>query len=345
MGIVRAIDLEAKVVGVVDRIRATQLVENDLIECKRDWPKDNKARQLAGSLNRAAGDPVIYIIGIDEQTGEIFDVSNTDVLDWWTQITGQFDQMPPEMMRHISVPVGNGGEHVIALAFASDRAPYVTKTGSAKPSLEVPMREGTGTRTARRDELLRILIPAASAPRATVLRSELYLEHYPEVIEVQDSSGMSTRGQAEGVNIHGSIRIYFEHDGRGLTTMPAHGMRGRVIIGDAHFPLKVRPARGLASYDGGRSLHMAAPPDDVTIEAPQAVTLDFEFPNFDLANINTFRTAPSLSYEIELNVLTAVRPLRLAVELTREDSSDTTGSLQSDYQQIIGQWKFGHPGL
>ncbi|MGX1161304.1 hypothetical protein FBY31_0323 [Arthrobacter sp. SLBN-100] len=76
----RAIDLEARVISAVDQIRSGQSVENDFIECKRDSPKENKARQLAGSLNRAAGDPVVYIIGIDEKDGAVHDVAGTDIL-------------------------------------------------------------------------------------------------------------------------------------------------------------------------------------------------------------------------------------------------------------------------
>ncbi|MGP4032825.1 hypothetical protein [Pseudarthrobacter sp. 1C304] len=142
----RAIELEARVITAVDQIRARQPVEHDLIECKRSWPQEMKARQLAGSLNRAGGDPVLYIIGIDEKTGEIHDVSGTDILDWWSQIIPQFDHTPPELVRHLNVQVCEAGEHVVAVAVASDRAPYVVKTGSANPSLEAPMREGTDTR-------------------------------------------------------------------------------------------------------------------------------------------------------------------------------------------------------
>lgn len=56
------------------------------------------------------------------------DISGTDILDWWGQMTPKFDQLPPEMVRHISVPVGENGEHVVAVAFASDRTPYLVKT-------------------------------------------------------------------------------------------------------------------------------------------------------------------------------------------------------------------------
>jgi hypothetical protein len=111
----RAIDLETRVHTAVDQIRAGQQ---------------------------------------DEKTGDIHNVSDTDILDWWSQIVPQFDHTPPELVRHLNVQVGEDGEHVVALAVSSDRAPYVVKTGSANPGLEVPMREGTGTRSARRDELL-----------------------------------------------------------------------------------------------------------------------------------------------------------------------------------------------
>ncbi|MFJ4208119.1 hypothetical protein ACIPY2_06620 [Paenarthrobacter sp. NPDC089675] len=86
-----SVELEAKALAAVDRIRAGHQVENDLIESKLSWPQENKARQLAGCLNRAGGDPEIYIIGIDERTGVVHDVARVDVLDWWNQIVPQFD--------------------------------------------------------------------------------------------------------------------------------------------------------------------------------------------------------------------------------------------------------------
>lgn len=49
-------------------------------------------------------------------------------------MTPKFDQLSPEMVRHIFVPVGEDAEHVMAVAFASDRALYLVKTGSANPS-------------------------------------------------------------------------------------------------------------------------------------------------------------------------------------------------------------------
>ncbi|MFF1880065.1 hypothetical protein ACFVVC_01185 [Pseudarthrobacter sp. NPDC058196] len=41
----RSIELEARVLTAVDQIRAGKEVEHDFIEWKRDWPKENKARE------------------------------------------------------------------------------------------------------------------------------------------------------------------------------------------------------------------------------------------------------------------------------------------------------------
>jgi hypothetical protein len=343
----RAIDLESRVITAVDRIRAGQLVEHDLIECKRSWPQESKARQLAGSLNRAGGDPVVYIIGIDEKTGDVHDVSDTDVLDWWGQITPRFDQAAPEMVRHISVPVGNG-EHVVAVAFASDRAPYVVKTSSANPSLEVPMREGTGTRTARRDELLRLLIPSAAVPQAVVLDAGLYVEYFPSVPErMHPINGNKMAAQKEDVSSFGSLRIYVEHDGKDPVTFPAHGMRGRLLVDSESFDLKVRQSRESTSMVASRDLTaVAAPRDGVTINGPRGVSIDVGIRELTPENIFWLEAAQSVRYEIELDILHAVKPLKVGVTLKpSKDQYPDADNLRNEYQQVIGQWSFGHPGL
>lgn len=341
----RPIDLEARVIAAVDRIRGGQSAEHDLIECKRDWPQDKKARQLAGSLNRAGGDPVIYIIGIDEETAEVHDISGTDIADWWNQITPKFDQMPPEMIRHILVPVGENGEQVMAVAFASDRAPYMVKTGIANPSLEVPMREGTTTRSVRRDELLRLLIPTITVPPVVVLKAELYIEHHPAVPEKRRSDGARMAGQDEYVHVVGSLRIYFEHNGKDLVTLPAHGMRGRLLVDGSSFALKVTPARELTNYGGSTSLTMAAPHDGVALTGPKAVSFDIQVLELGVDDLLEFELADTVSYEIELDVLHASKTLRADVDLRRKREDGDTDNLNPEYQLVIGRWSFGHPGL
>lgn len=342
----RAIDLEARVITAVDQIRDGKQVEHDFIECKSTWPKEDKVRQLAASLNRAGGDPVIYIIGINEKTGEILDVRGTEVSDWWGQITPRFDQAPPEMVRHMSVPVGDNGEHVVAVAFASDRAPYVVKTGLANPSLEVPMREGTSTRSARRDELLRLLIPTVTVPQAVVLEAGLSIEdHLATPDTLNPVRGNTIQGRERNIYSFGSVRIYVEHNGKDLVSFPAHGMRGRVIVEGNTFPMKVRQSREATSLTGSRDLlPVAVNYDGVTVNGPGAVSVDVELHAFDPAHIVWFKTAKSLRFEIELDVLHAVNPLAVNVTLQRtEDDWDSYDS-EHQYQTPIGQWNYNHPG-
>lgn len=78
------------------------------------------------------------------------------------------DEVSPDLT-DVIVPV-RPGISVLALSFATDRAPYVVKTdGHGGVEREAPWRDGTTTRSARRRELLRIL-----ASRATVPAIEVY---------------------------------------------------------------------------------------------------------------------------------------------------------------------------
>lgn len=333
----RAIDLEAKVITAVDRIRDGQLVENDLIECKRSWPQENKARQLAGSLNRAGGDAVVYIIGIDDKTGGVHDVSDTDVLDWWNQIVGKFDHTPPEMIRHIDVQVGDG-EHVVAVAISSDRAPYVVKTGSANPSLEVPMREGTGTRSARRDELLRLLIPTVRLPEVVVLDVSLRGEFYSQ----------GGRAGTQTLSCTGQLRIYVEHNGNGLVTLPAHGMRGRVTIQERVFDLSIEPPMESVSIPTGtKTIGVQRPSDGASLTRPGAVPLQLEVKGLSPDDKSLFVATETMEIEVVLEVLHSVRPLKIAATLSRDRESnmhkpedDVFGATWTP-----GSWRFKHPGL
>lgn len=333
----RAIDLEARVITAVDRIRAKQLVENDLIECKRSWPQENKARQLAGSLNRAGGDPVMYIIGIDDTTGDVHDISDTDILDWWNQIVAKFEHTPPEMIRHIDVQVGEG-EHVVAVVISSDRAPYVVKTGSANPSLEVPMREGTGTRSARRDELLRLLIPTVRLPEVVVLDVDLRGEYY--------SQGGTTGIQT--LSCTGQLRIYVEHNGSGLVRLPAHGMRGRVTVHEQVFDLSIEPPLESVSVPSGtKTFGMQRPSDGVSLTRPGAVPLQLEVKGLSPDDKLMLIAAETMEIEVVLEVLHSVRPLKVEATLSRDRESNMHQPEDDVFSATWtpGSWRFKHPGL
>lgn len=337
----RAIDLETKVITAVDQIRAGQQVEHDFIECKRDWPQESKARQLAASLNRAGGDPVIYIIGIDEKTAEISDVIGTEVSDWWGQITPKFDQAPPEMVRHMSVPVGDEGEHVVAVAFASDRAPYVVKTGLGNPTLEIPIREGTSTRTARRDELLRMLIPAVRLPQIVVLEADLYAAFHPALPPLN-----AFPGRDELLTCSGQLKIYVEHNGSDIVTMPAHGMSGRITVVGEKFELDVVPPMETATAPSGlQTVSFQRPSDGVIISGPRSVSLGLTVRGLTPQEMLLFHTSDEIELEVALEVLHSTKPMKINVTLMRDGKSNMGVDDEAPGGKTPGSWRFKHPGV
>jgi hypothetical protein len=63
--------LEARVIDLVDLVLAGGRIEDDLVECKSQWPdpqQRSSTRQLAGHANKAHDEPILWIIGIDEKT-------------------------------------------------------------------------------------------------------------------------------------------------------------------------------------------------------------------------------------------------------------------------------------
>jgi hypothetical protein len=337
----RGIDLEARVITAIDQMREGRQVENDFIECKREWPSESKARQLAASLNRAAGDPVIYIIGIDEKTGVVLDVSDTDVLDWWNQILPRFDQTPPEMTRHMNVAVGPNGDSVTAVAISSDRAPYVVKTGVANPSLEVPMREGTGTRSARRDELLRLLIPTIKVPSAVVLDAGITARYYARVSPDGEQTGVGY-SREEAVDISGSVRVFFEHSSSELVTLPAYGMRGRIRLGSETYELAVTPNGYVKEGQQPPPLGVTSTYEWLLVTGPGAANINLSALEVPLDGREAIRRVGTAEVELELDIIDAVRPLLLSVRLAR-NSRNRPFEVQG--QEHLGEWNARHSGL
>src|SRR5437763_2002324 len=89
---VTAGQLEARVLGLVDTVLSGGRVEDDFVESKSNWPALSKARQLAASANSARGDPVLWIIGLDEDAHQLIPLDSTDPSQWWSQISARFDQ-------------------------------------------------------------------------------------------------------------------------------------------------------------------------------------------------------------------------------------------------------------
>jgi hypothetical protein len=227
--------IEAAVITAVEAVLSGKSVEDERIECKSDLMPPNRVRQLAGAANAARGEDIIWIVGIDETAKRLVPVGQSiDLADWWAQVESNFDDgIAPDLV-HIWVPVTGG--RVLALHFATDRAPYVVKSSQGgSPELEVPWRAGTRTRSAKRHELLKILLPTISVPDAALLACTGTLSEMAE-------NRIGFRGQAN---------LYVEHIQSGAVVMPTHQMKGVLNIWGTDYSINVRPVINVNAIDSG----------------------------------------------------------------------------------------------
>lgn len=157
-------ELEARVQQLVRGVVNGPYREDARVEFKTEWPADHyrAARRIAALANASGVDNVLWIIGVDDKARSVVPARPEDMATWWPQVERQFEGMkPPTYDLHVITEWGS----VVALLFDATRVPYVVRvpSGGAIES-EVPWRDGTRTRTARRDELLQILVEKASAP-------------------------------------------------------------------------------------------------------------------------------------------------------------------------------------
>ncbi len=163
----RPSEVEFWVLQVLDRVASRTTTEDSRIEFKSEWPKEpgRVARRLAGHANASRGEPVLWIIGVHESKGPI-GATGCEVSTWWAQVRAQFDGIAPEML--INLDVHWKGIPVHAILFDTTRPPYTVVVSRANATggitRETPWREGTAVRSANREDLLRMLVPATRLP-------------------------------------------------------------------------------------------------------------------------------------------------------------------------------------
>ena len=131
---------------------------------------DQAARRLAGHANAARGESILWLIGVDERARSVRGVDAAELANWFHQLESCFESAVPSMTDRV---VFTDGLSVLALLFDTSYAPYVVKATSGL--LEVPWREGTAVRSARREDLIRILVPIMRAPSVEVTSADLSL--------------------------------------------------------------------------------------------------------------------------------------------------------------------------
>lgn len=214
--------LEAHVIELVDLVLAGGRVEDDLVECKGQWPDPQNrrsARQLAGHANKAHDEPILWIIGLDEDARALTQPPPVEVANWWPAMSSRFDQEVPELEHHLVVHIGER-QAVTALRFLTDRSPYVITSGGEDGTLDrgVPIRDGARTRSARRDELVRLLIPAVAPPAAQLLSVRFDVAYTP----IEGGEGYT--------QLDFRAAVFFQQPATpaGVVMLPAHRMHGRI---------------------------------------------------------------------------------------------------------------------
>ncbi|MER6492495.1 hypothetical protein [Streptomyces griseorubiginosus] len=205
--------LELITIRAVEHVLGGQTNEDSLIEFKATWPETGKVRQLAGHANSARGEDIIWIIGVDEKKHSLTNPQRQDSAQWWAQMGKRFDGLVAPEMTDLVVPIGESGA-VTALLFRTDRSPYVISVPSGGAvEREVPIRDGTRTRSATRHELLRLLAPTASLPDFSVLGASL-------------TATQTTARDKEKWTAYASAKLYVEQGIDSSSFFPSHGMHG-----------------------------------------------------------------------------------------------------------------------
>ncbi len=177
----RPVEIESWVLAVIQQVEDGQPNEDARVEMKAEWIDSFKAsRQIAGHANAARGDPILWLIGVDQETG-VVGVDHKELATWLPKISSRFDGVAPDIS-DINVPYRN--KTVVALLVSTERAPFVIKNpdfgskSGVSIAFEVPWRDGTTTRTATRSDLIQILVPKLALPEIELLDTELSLSKH-----------------------------------------------------------------------------------------------------------------------------------------------------------------------
>jgi len=246
--------LEARVLDLIDAVVADRRVEDDRVELKSLWPTDYRraARQIAGLANTAGGEPVLWVVGVDEDAGKVVDPGGVEFADWWARVERCFDEVAPSPAL-LTVATADGSR-VTAIEFDTSRAPYVVTTdGQGQIGREIPWRSGNSTRSAKRSEILRSVLAEAVTPKLSLISGT-------GGFEMRDREPISSRdtateqpGRQPDLQFSTQLRLFVEAVDEVM--LPQHLWRCELVSenGDA-WPLKMYLSGPTASGAGINSI-------------------------------------------------------------------------------------------
>ena len=173
----RSIDVEVWTIKIIDNVLAGKPNEDSRVELKAIWPEEKPkhiARQLAAHANASRGEPILWIIGVNQRKREVQDAQHLEVARWYEKIKACFVDQEAPVLQDLNINYED--KTVVALLFDTERFPFLIK--HTNEIFEVPWREGTLTRSAKRLELLKLLIPYQLSPRIELLSGSIMIRKY-----------------------------------------------------------------------------------------------------------------------------------------------------------------------
>jgi len=226
----RLVEIEGWALQVLEAVSTGKPFEDSRVDLKKELPDAKKAaRRIAGHANAARGDSILWVVGADEKEGLVGWSESEDRADWWSKVSACFDEGIAPALRDVIVPFE--GRQFLVLWFETERAPYVVKNPNGGGiDREVPWREGTAVRTAKRSDLLRVLLPVFHRPAVEFLSATLEV--------VPDPTG----GRPNGINAE--LAVYVTPNSGQSISIPFHRCAVRLLDGDTEL-CKLEDVRSL----------------------------------------------------------------------------------------------------
>jgi hypothetical protein len=310
--------IEGWALVVIDRVTRGQPREDARVELKREWIEPKKAaRRLAGHANAAGGEPVLWLIGVDEETG-VCGASNEELAKWLPGVQSMFDGIHPTATA-VAVPIEQ--RTVVALLFDTARAPFVIKAAGTADR-EVPWRDGTHTRSAYRSDLIRILHPYQRLPDVDVVHADAGI----------NSEHLGPGEQDYGSRIQFRLTLYVSPLSPDPLTIPRHRCDARVWLGPDNLTLDhiairlLPPPQPKSDFDRSMAMFIMPPgdldlPTTLSVEATQYETI-VRGPGFlvvhGTADTKTLvrEALTPLTIEVEMRPVLTSAPLLISASLT-----------------------------
>ena len=346
----RPLQLEAWALDVIERVTARQPIEDMRVELKARWPPGRRAaRQIGGHANAARGESILWLIGLDEESG-VAGAEAQELAEWYPQLVAEFDGIAPDLLQHLNVRAGD--KTVVALLFATDRAPYVVKNpaygqpGAGSISREVPWREGASTRSATREDIVRLVAPLEHRPEIEVLGARVGATRQAILAETAaPGQAREILGWRDLLDWMVRVQLYIVPRGDQVLVIPFHRSMATLTL-PGYLPPTPLEKVSLAPPDnlgyrvrGGvsESLTVERSRYEVRVSGPGVVMLSAVAVT-DMMPPGANQSTADL--RVEMVAADATVPLRLSIVLQPE--AHTRGGRAEGH---IGSWVSGQPFL